>query len=331
MPHLRERVRPTRSDDSRHLLCPHCAVRTRLNTLGDGRKKCTVCGRKFRIHKVTEENKLQQCAEILLCFCIDFSAHRTANLTQHRYRLVAGSYDHFRRLIAEKSLPPEKIEPSCADKEAAEVPREKSWCRWCRSRIRTGKAGGKTPVFGVRFRENGEVFLDPLKDDEAMLSLQRIASGEGATGCRGGYAGFICCGKFHRFAEDAQAKDKAEQLWTWIRERIDIHHGIWKRNPVLYLKELEWKYNNRALHPDLQARKFIGLMPADFLTGWPAQNGNQTGCSPPGKSPVVRALPCTERRIQKISVRIPAAFWYVVQTSTQRTPLRRLRVCALAC
>ena len=104
LPHLKDKVRPMHSDASRHVLCPHCAVRTKLNTLGDGRKKCTVCGKKFRVHKVTDGNKLQQCAEILLCFCLDFSAHRTVQITHHRYRLISIFYDHFRRLLTEKSL-----------------------------------------------------------------------------------------------------------------------------------------------------------------------------------------------------------------------------------
>ncbi len=103
VPHIREKMRPTQSDASRHLLCPHCAKRTRLNTLGDGRKKCTVCGKKFAIHKASDTKKLQQCAEILLCFCLDFTAHRTAQITHHRYRLVARYYDRLRTLLTDGS------------------------------------------------------------------------------------------------------------------------------------------------------------------------------------------------------------------------------------
>lgn len=106
--HLKDLVRPTRSDDSRHLLCPDCMTRTKLNTLGDGRRKCSVCGKKFRIHKTTDETKLKQCSEILLCFCLDFSAQTTAQITHHRYRLVATYYDHFRRLCTKDSVPLEK-------------------------------------------------------------------------------------------------------------------------------------------------------------------------------------------------------------------------------
>ena len=268
LPHLKQKVRPTQSDTSRHLLCPYCEIRTKLNTLGDGRRKCTACGKKFRIHKVTQETKLRQCAEILLCFCLDFSSLRTAEITTYRYRLVAEYYDHFRTLIAEKSLPQEKIPLLTAYKETLDIPHEKSRCRWCKTKKRTLEAGGQTPVFGVLFRNEQEVYIDPLKDEEALVYFHTLASREDALGSREGYAGFICCGKFHRFTEDEQAKSNAEQLWGWIRERIRTHHSIWKKNAGVYLKELEWRYNNRSLLLDLQAKKFIELMPMDFLTSW---------------------------------------------------------------
>jgi hypothetical protein len=268
LPYLKEKVRPTQSDGSRHLLCPHCGTRTKLNTLADGRRKCTVCGKKFRVHKVTGTNKLQQCAEILMCFCLDFSAHRTAQITYHRYRLIAAFYDHFRKLIAEKSLTQEKIQLLSAHTGEIQVQHDQSRCRWCKSKIRPRKGEGQPPVFGVQFRDSGEVTIDPLKDDEAVLHFHSFGTKDEAPGRREGYAGFICCGKFHRFTKEEQPKDGADQLWTWIRERIHNHHGIWKRNTGFYLKELEWKYNNRSIHPGLQAKKFIDLMPRNFLTSW---------------------------------------------------------------
>ena len=124
-------------------------------------------------------------------------------------------------------------------------------------------------MFGVQFRESGEAYIDPLQDDEAVLHFHTFGARDDAAGRREGYAGFICCGKFHRFTKaERKKKDGAEQLWTWIRERTRSHHGIWKRNTGFYLKELEWKYNNRSLDPDLQARKIIELMPMNFLTSW---------------------------------------------------------------
>ncbi|MDD5055701.1 MAG: hypothetical protein PHZ00_05550 [Candidatus Peribacteraceae bacterium] len=269
VPHLKEKVRPTQSDTSRHLLCPHCGRRTRLNTLADGRRKCTVCGRKFRIHKVTVDNRLRQCAEILLCFCLDFSAHRTALITHHGFRLVSLYFGHFRILLTEQSLPQEKISLLTDHRGDIQVPHNKNRCRWCQSKLRSGDAEHQPPVFGVQLKDNGEVYIDPLKDDEAVLHFHMSGLPEEAPPeRREGYAGFICCGKFHRFTEDTRKKQGAEQLWTWIRERINSHHGIWKRNTGYYLKELEWKYNERSLEPERQAMKIIGLMPTDFLSRW---------------------------------------------------------------
>ncbi len=99
VPYLKEKVRPTKSDASRHLLCPQCAVRTRLNTLGDGRKKCTVCGKKFRVDTAADKRKLQQCAEILLCFCLETPVRKAAQATQYRTRMVTEYYEHFRTVL----------------------------------------------------------------------------------------------------------------------------------------------------------------------------------------------------------------------------------------
>ena len=267
LPHLKEKVRPTQSDASRHLLCPHCGIRTKLNTLGDGRRKCTLCGKKFRIHKVTEGNKLQQCAEILLCFCLDFSAHRAAQITYHRYRLVALYYDHFRRLLTETHLSPQKLQLLSEHTGDIHMLHDRFLCRWCKSKRRSvGKE--QPPVFGVRLASSGGVTIDPLNDDEVALHFDAFGSAKEALGSDKGYAGFICCSKFHRTTNVEGVKDSAEKLWSWIRERVSARHGIWKRNTGFYLKELEWKYNNRSIDPDLQAQNIISFMPADFLTAW---------------------------------------------------------------
>lgn len=251
VPHLKDKVRPTHSDSSRHLICPHCLIRRTLNTLGDGRKKCTVCGKKFRINKVTDEKKLQQCAEILLCFCLDFSPNRTVQITHHRYRLVSSYYDHFRKLLAQISLPVETLSLIDTHADDIRILHNSAQCRWCKNDKRAGNA----VVYGVRIGVNGEISIDPLTHEEAAGNEEK-------------YLGFIVSGKFDRMASTGQSDDAGERLWSWIRERVRTHHGIWKKNTGYYLKELEWKYNNKDSHPHLQARKIIDAMPMDFLTSW---------------------------------------------------------------
>lgn len=265
LPHIKAKVRPQHSDASRHIICPHCERRTKLNTLGDGRKKCTVCMRKFRIHKATDANKLRQCAEILLCFCLDFSANQTTQITHHRYRLVAVFYEQFRKLLAQTCLSPEKL--LLLEEHGGDIRtlKDASRCRWCKRKIRSDDAAERPPVFGVRVKAEGEVVIDPLNDDEAIEHFHTFGDGEIPKG-RNVYAGFICCGTFHPFTRSEQLQADADRLWTWIRDRVRTHHGIWKRNTGYYLKELEWKYNNKDFHPHLQARKLIDLMPMNFIT-----------------------------------------------------------------
>lgn len=265
--HLKDKVRPTQIDASRHMICPDCGKRTKLNTLADGRRKCTVCGKKFRIHKVTVETKLRQCAEILLCFCIDFSPQKAAQITQHRYRLVSQYNDHFRRLIAETSVPQKGVVLPSSEAGDILTVRDPSRCRCCKRKIRLSDTTEKTPTFAIRLQDKDNVSIDPLNDDE-VPSHCTANSSKGKFAEYPAYAGFICCGKLHRCTQNGKIQDDTEQLWALIKEWVRSHSGIRKKNIGHYLKELEWKYNNRAIHPDLQAQKIIELMPIDFLTSW---------------------------------------------------------------
>ncbi len=104
LPYLKEKVRLTKSDSSRHLLCPQCAKRTKLNTLGDGRKKCTICGKKFSHNKAADNLKVEQCAQVLLCFCLDFSVERAVQMTSYRRAIVTQYYKLFQQLVVENNL-----------------------------------------------------------------------------------------------------------------------------------------------------------------------------------------------------------------------------------
>ena len=169
-------------------------------------------------------------------------------------------------------MPEEKIPLLAKERDPIQILHNKERCKWCNSKTHCGDV----PVFGVQFRESGEVYIDPLKDEEAVLHFRAFGAEEDAVGRQEGYAGFISCGKFHRFKKEKDGDMQGEQLWTWIRERVRTHHGIWKKNTGYFLKELEWKYNNRDLHPHLQAMKIIHFMPADFLTSWLSTTDEKT-------------------------------------------------------
>ncbi len=241
-------------DRSRHLLCPSCRVRTKLYALKDGRKKCSACGTKFNPEKKTDAVRLRQCADVLLCFSINFTAQQASMLSGYRYRLVAALYDDFRLLLARQSLRPEQIQRlSGID---------------AYDHSMHGSVYGNSPVFGMKMLPGNQIHIDPLFSPGAETPTASLYAA---------YAGFICRGKLHRFKDRERPRDRAEQVWAWMSERLRPHHGIWKRNIGLYLKELEWKYNNRQMTSEALATKLAELLPDDFLMTWSDKKNARRG------------------------------------------------------
>lgn len=255
-------------DRSRHLLCPSCGIRTKLYALKDGRRKCSVCGTKFSPDKKTDTVKLRQYAELLLCFCLDITARQASDMTGHRYRLVSAVYDHLRTLLAAQNLTPGKSRLLTDVQTCDRGVHDSSICKRCRGRFAcAGHSSGDSPIFGVKMLANQRVFIDPLTEEEADTRFPDAPKKSTFSG----YAGFVCKGTFHRFADNERVRDGAEGMWAWMSERLKKHHGIWKKNTGLYLKELEWKFNNRNLEPEAQALAIVEIIPADFLHVWKSE------------------------------------------------------------
>jgi ribosomal protein L37AE/L43A len=86
VPILKNEKRHNISDSFGHLICPECKVRTKLYKLSDGRRKCKRCGKKFIVKSKKFSRKAQQLADVIMGFCLDFSALKTARLWKYRYK-----------------------------------------------------------------------------------------------------------------------------------------------------------------------------------------------------------------------------------------------------
>ncbi len=49
----------------------------------------------------------------------------------------------------------------------------------------------------------------------------------------------------HKFKEGKVYINGVEGFWSFAKERLIKHHGISQHKFILYLKEMEWRYNNR--------------------------------------------------------------------------------------
>ncbi len=124
---------------------------------------------------------------------------------------------------------------------------------------RKGKRGrgalNKVVVFGVLER-NGKVYTTVVPDVSAKTLMSEIEAKteKGSvyyTDCFKSYKSLKRYGKHCRInKEHAYAKGRThingiEGFWSFAKERFHKYHGIHKDNYSLYLKEMEFRFNNR--------------------------------------------------------------------------------------
>lgn len=124
---------------------------------------------------------------------------------------------------------------------------------------RKGKRGrgafNKVVVFGILER-NGEVYTTTIPDVKAATLMKEIEAKteKGSvyyTDCFKSYKSLKQYGKHHRinkekaFAKGHNHINGLEGFWSFAKERFHKYHGINKQNYSLYLKEMEFRFNNR--------------------------------------------------------------------------------------
>jgi transposase len=142
---------------------------------------------------------------------------------------------------------------------------------------RKGKRGrgaaGKVPVFGI-YERNGTVRVEVVKNvtAESLLNMTIKTVRRGSivyTDKFRGYDALMFCGYRHLrvdhkklFSSGKVYINGVEGFWSYAKERIIKFHGVSKKKFPLYLKEMEFRYNNRHqnLFP-LLVQKLCNLVP----------------------------------------------------------------------
>ncbi len=114
----------------------------------------------------------------------------------------------------------------------------------------------KIPVFGILERR-GRVRVEPLRDmsAESLLNLTVKTVRRGSivyTDKFRGYNALMFCGYKHlrinhrkRFSRSNVYINGLDGFWGYAKERINKFHGVSKEKFPFYLKEMEFRYNNR--------------------------------------------------------------------------------------
>lgn len=189
--------------------------------------------------------------KIMMFFCEDITASKTAVLTDINRNTINRYFNLFRQ----------KIVTSSCGKDGSffgEIELDESYFGARRVRGKRGRgAAGKTPVFGV-LKRGGNVYVDVVPNC-SKIQLMPIIQGkilEGSTVYTDGwkaYDGLILNGYdhyrvFHSHNEFVRGKSHVngiESFWSFAKRRLAKFNGLTDEKFYLHLKECEFRFNHR--------------------------------------------------------------------------------------
>jgi transposase len=235
-----------------HRFCPRCNQR-KLYKLNDGRRRCSRC--KYTFHDFSgrwiNHGRLScvQWLSLVKLFELELSVRKMSEQMNMAYGTVYRAINVIRVAILAHA-------EDAQDLLEGEI--DESYFGGRRKGNRGRGAAGKVPVFGVLERK-GKVCVTvvPNVTAETLLGLTVKNVRRGSiiyTDKFKSYDSLMFCGYRHlkidhkkRFSSEKVYINGLEGFWSWAKERLIKHHGVSKETFPLYLKELEFRYNNRHL------------------------------------------------------------------------------------
>lgn len=266
------------------LTCSKCKS-TLLTGFDQRRYRCKKCWNKVSVTADTwigaSRLPLRFWYEIVWCFVLTHSAHKASRLLGAEYKSVWSTYQIIRKAFYfESKLRKKKITGTIELDESFFGGTFKNLRKSIRMELRRmglNKRGGgakyrKQPVFGI-FKRNGEVYLEPIPEATAKVLVPIIKrriklSSKVFSDTATPYAGLVGLGYIHKTVDHGKEEyvdgeihiNGLEGFWGLSKTNMHTYKGIKKKNWILYLKEMEFRYNNRRANFDEIVAKIIGIL-----------------------------------------------------------------------
>lgn len=247
--------------------------------------RCGKCWGKLSVTSGTWVNNsrlpLRFWYEMAWCFVLSHAANKAGKLLRKDTKVCWKIYQTIRRSIVwESRKHRKKIGGTVELDESFYGGTFKNLRKKVRMELRRlglNKHGGgakyrKQPVFGI-FKRNGQVYLEPISEAKATVLLpiieKKVQLGSDAfSDTATWYSGLVGLGYLHRTVDHGKQEyadgeihiNGLEGFWGLSKTNIHTYKGVSKKNWLLYLKEMEWRYNNRHLSFDEQAGEIIKLL-----------------------------------------------------------------------
>ena len=214
-----------------------------LYKLKNKKVKCKHCKKYYSL------KKLQRDMQIIYYFYLEISAKKTSNEMSLDYSVVHRKFMDIRKKIAEY-----------CNQEAirlnGELEIDESYFGGKRKGQRGRGAKNKTIVFGILERK-GKIYTKIVENVSAETLMNEIKNKtlKGSVFFTDGwksYASLEQFGKHNIIDHDKELVDDnhnhingIEGFWSFAKERFHKYHGIDKEKYPYYVKEMEFRFNNR--------------------------------------------------------------------------------------
>ena len=221
--------------------CIFCG-KNKIYKLKDKRIKCKNCNKYYSLKKLKKD------LIILYYFYLEISARRAANELNLEYKSVHKKFMQFRKLISDYCNQEAK-------KLNGELELDESYFGGKRKDNRGRGAKNKAIVFGILERK-GKIYTKIVENVSAETLMNEIKNktNKGSVFYTDGwksYASLEQFGKHNVIDHDKELVNNhnhingIEGFWSFAKERFHKYHGISKINYPFYVKEMEFRFNNR--------------------------------------------------------------------------------------
>lgn len=233
-------------------ICDRCNS-SEFYIIGRWRVRCKSCRKDLSPLKGTRFTQLRispsQWLSLIKLFELSVSARKAAKDVALSYKTALTAYEILRRTLVEELARSDELLKG-------ELEADESYFGGRRKGKRGRGAGHKTIVFGILER-GGKVSVSIVTDvkAESLMSetVKKVRRGSIVyTDKWRGYDSLMFCGYRHlnidhryKFKQGKVYINGIEGFWSFAKERLIKHHGISKEKFLYYIKEMEWRYNNR--------------------------------------------------------------------------------------
>lgn len=253
--------------------------------VGERKYRCKTC---WKVGSITTGSWLGRSKlslrfwyEIIYCFALSHSARKAGKLLEADPILCWRMYQTMRKSLEQASQEyKEKIAGTLELDESFYGGTFRNLRKKVKGEFRRlglNKRGGgakyrKQPIFGI-YKRNGQVYLELVSGSQAKILTpiikKRIKLGSNIFSDEGTwYTGLVGLGYVHRTVEHGKEEcvkgevhiNGIEGFWGLSKTNMHTYKGIKKTNWIFYIKEMEFRFNNRQLSFDQMSEKIIAIL-----------------------------------------------------------------------